>query len=111
MSLKQLSARARLTLAMALTGRIGAGNNKREAHWWCPGGAQAVLEVPSGVVGAICIQPNVGLREDPCFEQLADFPYMHVYGNGANPFHVTRRTFGGQVELKGQQAMHLWLVC
>ena len=44
-------------------------------HGWCPWG---VLEVPSGIVGTIHTKSNLGSTENPYFEKLADFPYMHV---------------------------------
>ena len=44
-------------------------------YGWCPWG---VLEVPSNIVGAIYTKSNLGLRENPNFEKLADFPRMHV---------------------------------
>ena len=36
------------------------------------------MEVPSGLVGSIYTKSNLGLMENPNFENLADFPYMHV---------------------------------
>ena len=44
-------------------------------YGWCPWG---VLEVPSGLVGSIYTQFNLGSLENPYFEKMADFPCMHV---------------------------------
>ena len=36
------------------------------------------MEVPSGLVGTIYTHSNLGWMENPYFEKLDDFPYMHV---------------------------------
>ena len=60
---------------------LGAGSTQREAYWWCPGG---VLEALSGLEGTIYTKSNLG-SGNPCFEKLADFPYMHVEMGGICP--------------------------
>ena len=49
------------------TGRIGSQQQLAR------GVIGGVLEVPSGLVGTIYTQSNLGFMKHPCFEKLADF--------------------------------------